>query len=536
MSVTISNTDIDIERANDGYEELLECIRRSFAEAAKKDGSEPLFRTDANGLYDLFLNNLPAEARQHYNCNACRSFVNHYGGLVRVDEHGNTHPVMWTYSPAGIFILPVEVIREAVRKANVIGVFLPGQEELGRAVDGGFHHMAVEAHRNMVRRNLVKTSSQLEAEKSEEYRMLNAAINKYQIGTVETAVHLLRADALYRGEKTLGVAEWFLNVKQTVADNYKRRKNLVWKAVATAPTGYCHISAGMIGTLLDDIEDGLGLEAVKRKFAEKMDPLKYQRPQAAPTMGNVKQAEKIVEKMGIANSLKRRFARLDEIQTIWKPRPAKTSGTVSGGVFAGIQTKGTPQKTVNDTLTPTVTMTWDKFQRTVLPTAKKIEYMVKSGLEYFSAIVTAEDSDAPPIIQWDSEEWRNPFSWYVYRGGSVASNWNLSAGYCEVTAIAFQPNMWKPGFDHQGKAVFFILKDCKDMIGNAYGLFPEILKSELHEVRSTIEAYSKCHRLAGGEAASACGIRLQGNDTGWNHTFRVTTDLGVTIYKLDRWD
>ena len=83
MSVTISNTDIDIERANDGYEELLECIRRSFAEAAKKDGSEPLFRTDANGLYDLFLNNLPAEARQHYNCNACRSFVNHYGGLVR---------------------------------------------------------------------------------------------------------------------------------------------------------------------------------------------------------------------------------------------------------------------------------------------------------------------------------------------------------------------------------------------------------------------------------------------------------------------
>jgi len=535
MKSVIAMEEMDFERSGDGYPDLLDCIRRSFTEAVK-EGDEPLFRTNASGLFDIFLKNLPEEARQHYNCNACRSFVNHYGGLVKIDDNGITHPVMWTYSPPGIFILPVSEIRETVRKASVTGVFYASNYELGRAIDGGFHHMAVETPAKLVRRNLIKTSNQLESEKTEEYKMLDTAISKYQIGTVETAVHLLRAEALYRGEKILGVAEWFLNVKKTVADHHKRRKNLVWKFAALAPTGYCHINAGMIGTLLDDIEAGCGVETVKRKFAEKMDPLKYQRPQAAPTMGNVQQAEKIVEKMGIANSLKRRFARLDEIQTIWKPSPAKSGGTVSGGVFAGIQTKSAPQKTVNDTLTPTVTMTWDKFQRTVLPTAKKIEYMVKSGREYFSAIVTAEDSDAPPIIQWDSEEWRNPFSWYVYRDGSAASNWNLSTGYCEVTAVVLQPNMWKPGFDHQGKAVFFILKDCKDMIGNAYGLFPEILKSELHEVRSTIEAYSHQHKLSGFEEASACGLRLQGNDMGWNHTFRVTTALGVAVYKLDRWD
>lgn len=534
MSKTIAN-EIDINRSQDGYEELLECIRRSFGEAVKNDGSEPLFRTDASGLYDLFLSNLPGDVRQHYNCNACRSFVNHYGGLVRIDENGYTHPVMWTYAPPGIFILPLDEIRETVKNAKVIGVFLPDKKELGLAENDGWHHMAVEAHKNMIRKNLLKNGYQLEAEKAEEYRMLTTAIDKYQVNTIATAVNLLQSEALYRGEKTLGVAEWFLNLKLS-AGHHKRRRNMIWKAVATAPTGFCHISSGMIGTLLDDIEAGLSLESVKRKFAEKMDPLKYQRPQAAPTMGNVKQAEKIVDKLGIADSLKRRFARLEEIQTIWKPRPAKSGGTVSGGVFAGIQTKGTPQKTTNDALAPMVTMTWEKFQRTVLPSAKKIEYMVTGNAALYSALVTAEDPEAPPIIQWDSEENRNPFNWYVYKGGSYPMQWNLGAGYCEVTGIALQPNMWQPGFDHQGKSAFFILNGCKDTLNSSSALFPEVLKSELHEVRATIEAYSREHKLSGYGEASACGVRLQANLHSWNHTFRVTTDLGVTIYKLDRWD
>lgn len=97
MSTTIAN-EIDIDRSSDCYEHLLEGIIRSFNEEVR-DGKEPLFTTDAKNLYQIFLDNLPAEARQHYNCNACRSFVDHYGGLVRIDGKGNLHPVMWKYAP-----------------------------------------------------------------------------------------------------------------------------------------------------------------------------------------------------------------------------------------------------------------------------------------------------------------------------------------------------------------------------------------------------------------------------------------------------
>lgn len=83
---------------------------------------------------------------------------------------------------------------------------------------------------------------------------------------------------------------------------------------------------------------------------------------------------------------------------------------------------------------PPVTMTWRKFMETVLPLAEEIEYQVKS-VDNFSAILTASYEDAPPILQWDKEEQRNPFSWYVYSGGSNASKWNVSTGYQKVTQL-----------------------------------------------------------------------------------------------------
>ena len=85
MKDVIAMDEMDMGRERDGYEELLSGIRREFQKCVK-DGAEPLFTTNVSGLYDVLLQNIPAEARQHYNCNACRHFVNRYGGLVKIDE------------------------------------------------------------------------------------------------------------------------------------------------------------------------------------------------------------------------------------------------------------------------------------------------------------------------------------------------------------------------------------------------------------------------------------------------------------------
>ena len=180
-------------------------------------------------------------------------------------------------------------------------------------------------------------------------------------------------------------------------------------------------------------------------------------------------------------------------------------------------------------------MTWEKFLRKVLPNATKVEYYVENRNQSFAAMVTATDETAPPILQWDSEDRRNPFSWYLYNNGSKPSQWGLESGFCEVTGITYQPNMWHGGFEHQGEGVMFVLKGAKDQKHNGIALFPEILKSDLHIVRPTIEAFSKDSELSGYDEASVCGLLLQ-NGHGWNARFRVTSDVGTAIYTLDRWD
>lgn len=530
----------DANSRDDGYHDLERSVRESF-ERNTGHGTETLFTTNAGDLYELYLQNLPQRARQHYNCNACRDFVNRFGGLVSIDEYGMTHPVVWEgVEVPAFFSQSVNAVYEAVRRAKVTGVFVTSDRRLGTPVTGAWTHLAVDVPAAMRHLNRWQTAYQVTAEKAEDHRMLCTAVRNYRIDTVKAAVNLLRAEGtMYRGEKVLGVAEWFLGVLASI-ETYSGpiRSNLLWKAAATAPTGFCHVTSSMIGTLLDDIQAGLPTETVRRKFAEKMNPTQYQRPKAAPTVGNVAQAEKIVEKLGIANSLKRRFARLHELQTIWSPM-AEARMAPSAGVFSGIATKQNKRSNPLDATGPAVRMTWEKFQRTVLPLAKRIEFKVNTDrYDNYAALVTAVDPDAPPILQWDTEDDRCPFNWYMYSVGSNARNWGLYSGYVDVTGVVLQPSMWRPGYAHQGKSVFFILKGCKDTRYKSIGglaLFPEVLKSELREIRSTIEAYSRAGTLEGYDEADACGIRLQSGRS-WDHVFRVTTDTGVTEYRLDRWD
>lgn len=531
------------DRPNDGWEKLLSDIQESFNDAldAMTGRPEAIFTTLASeiDLFDIFLKNLPEEARQHYNCNACRHFVNTYGHLATIDDRGDLHPLMWQYAPS-FFERATDELYNAVKRSKATGMFFTSSKVLGTPKTGVWTHMSVAIPAHLRYKNRLKTADQRMAEKREDFKMLMHALNKYDLETIKTAVNLLNSDTLYRSEKIAGIADWFLRVAQT-ADSlrgktmtYAAYNNRVWKYVAEAPEGFCHISSSMIGTLLDDIQDGYTLETVKRKFDEKMNPLKYQRPKTAPGYQNVLRAEKIVEELGLRESLKRRFARLDEIETIWKPAiepPAKTPT----GVFAGIKTKEQLAKKTNDIQPSEMVMTWEKFVRTVLPVARKIEVILQSGRSNFAAMVTAVDPNANPIIQWDTEEHRNPVSWYLYNGGSYASTWNMCIAPATVTGIALQPNMWQPGYEHHGAGALFILEDCKDGNNKSSGLFPEILRSELREVRHTIEAYSNANELGGYDEASACGILIQ---SGFKIPvwLRVTTDVGVRNYKLDRWD
>lgn len=527
---------MDVERAGDGYEALLAGLRRSFRRAVG-DGTTPLFTAEAPDLYSVFLENIPEEARQHYNCNACRHFVNRFGKLVSINpETGKQTAVMWNGQMPEFFRSAVKAIKAQVEKARITGVFVSDTEALGYAKTGPWTHMAVDLPKKMVYKGRIDSADQEAAKKAEDRRILASCLTKYKQEDAEAAVNLLRTGVLYRGDQILPMAEWFLE-SMKMARGKKTAGNILWYRAATAPSGFCHIPASMVGALLEDIAEGRSVDSIKERFNEKMNPLQYQRPQAAPAEGNIKRAEEIVGKLGLEKSLERRYARLDEVQAIWRPSKEKNTAS-TGGVFSGVPVKGKQSDVKNGVEAPETAMTFEKFRRTVLPGAKKIELLVSYHADSYAGLLTAVHPDAPPILKWDREDERNPFSWYIYHDGSLHGRWNLNTGWNEVTAVVLQPNMWSDrpcGYSSNG--ALFVLNGAKDLNGPSSAcLFPEILKGELHEVRATIEAFSKTTRPSGREDADVCGLLIQSSSRWLDVKLRVTNDVGVARYKIDRWD
>jgi hypothetical protein len=686
----------------DELSHMIAAVQRRFV----VHGARPLFVTAATGLWRIFLENLPPQVQAYHHCNTCRHFFERFGALVTIDGAGRLSSALWPDDAPPLFRRASALTAQAATSAAIERVMIPATAALGTLSssprpDGmRWRHFAVRVQQ--AHSHPLWTAHQVEAERKDDWRLLTRGLAEFPQPLVERAHALLSSGTLYRAERCLGVATWLLALHQELASvtSPQQREALVWRAVATAPAGHARVRGSVVGALLADLARGRDADTIKQHFEEKMAPSRYLRPHVAPTAGNIVRAEKAIAALQATGSLARRYARLADLQRfVWGPRaspparpPARTKGS-PGGVFEHLKKKASPE---SDKLAlPRQTLTWEKFARTVLPDAIAIAAQVPACSDRFMALVTAEHPDAPPILQWDTEERRNPVSWY-YRAGIDAeikrrvdgaggqyeevdlrvslrwnnrndldlhvitprgehiyfgdrrsscggwldvdmnahgettapvetirwglgaaqrgryriyvqnygfyerlqsstlfkvevevsgeiyhfdglvspqgetgdasdvpvleleykpgrsltrpprnaapppdpNRWNVIPGeWAAVTAVVDSPNLWgeRPQTQH-GRHTFFLLHGCrdtKDRLG--HGFFAETVRSELHSVRATLEAYNRSAKISGADAAEACGLGMT-DQKPWGLHLRVTTANAVATYLIDRRD
>lgn len=488
---------------------------------ALADLKGPLFTTDAD-IFSVYLGyfKTPGE-RQVHNCNTCKDFFRRYGGLVRIGKNGELQSVFWKDN----------ALRLAVEKAKVTGVFYSCEEILGNPVTGMWTHFSV---RNP---NPVLDPEGLRVTARENFQNVRSFLNDYRLNDIEIARNFLESGVMHRREKVRPAAVWlhtlakaaclavWLHTRAKAAClGRARRDNLIWKAIATAPDGFCHPRASVLGSLVDDIKRGYDHNTIISRFNQHMEPDAYQRPQAPPKAGNIDVAERRVKELGIEKSLVRRFARLEELELCWRPEPQ-----MEAGVFSVLRENKTTRG--NDVVRGEKPITAVRFISEVLPQALSIRVQVPSHGDFF-AFVTAEHPEAPPILRWDREERRNPVSPYRYVRCSSSSRWGLYQSHSDCVGATRPPASWYGNpLKNDPDGLFFILKGCADSANTCSALFPEILRPELREIRSTIEAYSNRTPLRGYSEATACGISAVGA-----HVI-VELRSGLTLkYYIDRWD
>lgn len=486
--------------------------------------SEPLFRTDAD-LWEIYLQafNSPSE-RQHYNCHTCRNFISRYGDLVTINANGETKSALWhihsqlPHPRQDDYKLAIKAMCEAVERANVTGVFYSNKYILGTTQTGIWSHLSTKNPN--IFSNRILSPFQAAAEKKEDYANISRFLPEFSLENLETAVEILQSDALSRSEKVYHHAKWILDLKSSTSNtkNTLLKRNLIWRAIASAPPGFAHPSTSMLSTLLDDIKASLPFAVIKSRFEEKMHPLKYRRPTASVSSNQIDEAEKLVEELGISSAFNRRIATLSDIQTLWRqPQEEKEE---SQGLFSSLKEKNIPSPPI----VQAGKITWIKFLDKVLPLAKKIEINIPYSSSGFVIFTAAVDSGAPLIFQWD-----NPVSTYSWFGGSSPSQHCLSPGWANVTGVCYLPPFWNGrNPTNFSNSPIFIIEGAKETRFNGLALFPETLKSELNSIRHVVERYSEKGNLQNIDEPHVVGLSL-------NHSIRVHTNI-ITEYLIDRFD
>ena len=513
-------------------------IRNAIIESFQR-GAGRLFTVSTDGLYDIYLNSFnsdPIERKLH-TCRCCEHFIRHYGGLVYLNESGASHTAVWNeaHLMSGLpewYWTAIRALANEVEKRLVTSQFLWSPANWGVEQSGGFSHFFATPQPCAFEATL--SPGQAMAVRREDFKHLAIVVKEWKAEHLGKAVGMLQAGGLANAPALLPMAQWLRDVQHRVhGKRGKTRDNILWHAVSHAARGWCTPRGSALGALMDDIISGRGLAATTRAHDERMHPLKYQRPQAPPSAGNVVQAEKIFEKLGLAAALRRKPMAFDEVKLFWRPRTSLPRQP-NGGVFGHLKTKdGPPPATPNTVLSTGVTvMTWAKFERDVLPRALKLHLKTPPQGSY-CCFTTATDPAAPPIMKWDSPEHRNPGDWFTYNPSSPPSLWGLpTLAFVEVLGLAYPPSSWTSNHESKPLRVQAILQGARIERCPSLAIFPQSVKSELHEVRATIEAASKAGRLDPEPRQHASGYLLGGK--GEATDLCVTTDVGLVYYRIDR--
>lgn len=518
------------------FDDVVRSCQRAL-DRASDAGSGPLFRVNAGDLFNRYLGAFRSEDRQYHNCNCCHSFLSRHGSLVRMADDGTIRSALWdeTLLPARHpYRAAVKALREAVESGRVVDQAFWDEQVWGQHESGGFTHLAVRvANRS---HGKTRDASQTAAAAREDRRHLERALGDLTESLVDRAAAMLRAGSLSRGDKLLPMAEFLARVHRSVQGlRGEDRNRQLWLAVYKAGAGWCTPRSSALGALIDDIRSGASTASIQRKHDERMNPLKYQRPTAPTSAGNVREAEKLFDKLGLAASLRRRFATADELVHLWKPQPVPRNQ--EAGIFGHLLPSRRATAEASLTAQP-VRMTFAKFRRDVLPRALELEVMVPRHGR-FCAFTAAVDREAPPLLAWDSEECRNHWAWYVYHQGSPATQWGLAGGRrARVEAISLMPSSWgseEGRFAELGKRALLVVKGAHDTANRSLALFPECMRGELHSVRRTIEAHSRSGKLE----LPAEGVQHASGLLVGDHSeaqLVVRTAEGVASYIIDRWE
>lgn len=399
----------------DKFEVFAKAVRKRFEELAQ----EPLFvvNSDRDAIWERYLTAFPAgtnlvfRERTEHDCSCCRHFIRDIGNVVAI-QNGALSSVWDLNGLPAPYQAVADAMSEHVKGLGIRDVFLTWQAKHGVDKNYGmingatitFSHFAVEAPKRFVvdkgtidqKRGDIRTTVQV----------MSRGFAELSPEAVATVADLIEQNALYRGQEHQRAVLEFQQLQARARDalftNPKSVEPLLW-TLADSPAA--RFRNTVIGTLVQDLSEGVDLEAAVKSFETKVAPQNYKRPTALISKAMVEQAMKTIHELSLEQALERRHARLSDVSVnsvlfVDNAVQGEMKGGIKGLLMEEVKPAPFDPKRAEE-------IGIDAFVSTVLPKVKGLRvYLENSALGNFVSMTAPMHEDSKSLFRW-----QNDFAW-----------------------------------------------------------------------------------------------------------------------------
>lgn len=415
----------------DSFPTFAKIVAASFQDIVK---SSRVFVTDLYGdlLYQHYLESFPEgtnpifKKTTEHDCSSCRHFIRRAGNVVSVNDRGI---IRTTWLEAAVkapspYNKVAAALHHAVSSAPISDIFAVSQKESSfgaattRSIDEGgkvltWNHLYTGEIPKSLR---YPSPDQVRGDYRTTTDVFARGLTELEPAALSTVLELIESNSLYRGSEHKRAVVEFIAAQQAFQSKSDPHKRIFVWTNAVGPAA--RFRNTVIGTLVQDLSDGVEVERAVASFEQKVAPTNYKRTTAVITPAMVKKAMDTIKELDLESALERRFATIGDISVndvLWVDGAVKPS--MKGGLSDILMKAATTsQPNIKKDEERAEDIKLDDFVEKILPSVTGMEVFLKG--EHLGNLMSLTAPVHPEPKQLF--RWNNDFAWSY--GGNVTDS------------------------------------------------------------------------------------------------------------------
>lgn len=381
---------------------------------------QELFTTvSGDALWETYLASFPEgtdpiyKTHTEHTCNCCRQFIRGMGNVVAIID-GKLASVWDIKGLETPYKEVAAAMHQLVVSHPITDLYRPtepayGAESTKKLLEDGSVHRFNHFYGKVAKRHQSPTPDKARGDFRTTVQVFQRGLEELSSAAVNQVLALIEDNLLYRGAEHKQSVLAFSSMKEKYLTLSEAERNTFLWQFATSPAA--RFRNTVIGTLVQDLSEGVDIARAVASFESKVAPTNYKRTTALITQPMIKAAMATIKSLDLEHAVERRFASIKDItinNVLWADASAQAQmkGLESLLLDSAVQNIDDKAQSVSI----------DDFMQNILPKATGLEVYLKStNLLHLVSITAPQHRETGNLFKWS-----NNFAW-SYNGNITDS-------------------------------------------------------------------------------------------------------------------